>query len=50
MHALRQNLAMLFFGVLAFIVPAAKGQQQSQEQGAAPIPAYRSPLASAADN
>lgn len=38
---------------LALTAPAARGQQpqqQSQDQGAAPIPAYRSPFASAADN
>jgi hypothetical protein len=31
-------------------VPAARAQQQSQGQAAQPIPAYHSPLASAADN
>ncbi|MGB0034229.1 MAG: hypothetical protein WBP79_02000, partial [Candidatus Acidiferrales bacterium] len=36
--------------VVAMSVPAARAQQQAQDQSAPPIPAYRSPLASAADN
>jgi hypothetical protein len=53
MPVLRHNWLAIALSILALTATAARGQQQeqqSQDQGAAPIPAYHSPLASAADN
>lgn len=53
MRVFRHNWLAIALCTLALTAPAARGQQQqqqSQDQGAAPIPAYHSPLASAADN
>lgn len=44
------NSFLVVIYVAALGVPAARAQQQSQGQAAQPIPAYHSPLASAADN
>jgi hypothetical protein len=50
MRVWRHNWWAIGLCTLALTASVADGQQQSQDQGAAPIPAYRSPLASAADN
>ena len=61
MRTLRHNLAVIFL-IAVIGVPASRAQQDNQQQtppppaqstpdqAATPIPAYHSPLASAADN
>ncbi len=49
MRTYRFKLSTAFF-VITAMVPAARAQQQTPDQSAPPIPAYHSPLASAADN
>ena len=52
MRVWRYNWWAIGLCTLALTASVASGQQQQQtrDQGTAPIPAYRSPLASAADN
>lgn len=53
MRVLRHKWLIIALSTLGLAAPAAMGQQQqeqTQDQSAAPIPAYRSPLASAAND